>query len=188
MIPKELKNMWADMHGIHPVKLFFSEKSGHEYECFSNFYISNFKFQIPDFCPLYTEQIFEVECSEKAIMLCKASLMGDGVSFRKILLVQTPKESKRLGREVINFNQQLWDNNVCRIARYVCISKFSQVDGLSNVLKTTAPYLIAEASPRDRIWGIGMGKMNPDAHYPTRWRGSNILGWALMQARDELCK
>jgi predicted NAD-dependent protein-ADP-ribosyltransferase YbiA (DUF1768 family) len=43
-----------------------------------------------------------------------------------------------------------------------------------------------EASPRDRVWGIGMGASHSDATRPSRWRGTNLLGFALMNVRDQL--
>ena len=45
---------------------------------------------------------------------------------------------------------------------------------------------IVEAAPRDKIWGVGMGKTNEDIKIPANWKGTNILGWALMEARKEL--
>ena len=44
---------------------------------------------------------------------------------------------------------------------------------------------IVEASPRDKMWGVGMGAKNEKIRIPAEWRGSNILGWALMEARKE---
>jgi hypothetical protein len=31
-----------------------------------------------------------------------------------------------------------------------------------------------------------MGASNPDARHPARWRGQNLLGFALMEARARL--
>jgi hypothetical protein len=46
--------------------------------------------------------------------------------------------------------------------------------------------VIAKASPRDTIWGIGLGAANPAARDPRRWRGENLLGFALMEVRARL--
>jgi ribA/ribD-fused uncharacterized protein len=46
--------------------------------------------------------------------------------------------------------------------------------------------VLVEASPRDRIWGIGMSAGHRDASRPSRWRGLNLLGFALMNVRDQL--
>jgi len=53
-------------------------------------------------------------------------------------------------------------------------------------LIATGDRVLVEASPRDTIWGIGMGASNPDAKDPTKWRGRNLLGFALMEARASL--
>ena len=51
-------------------------------------------------------------------------------------------------------------------------------------LLSTNDKVLVEASPTDCVWGIGLGKSNPDALDPTKWRGENLLGFALMTARE----
>jgi len=48
--------------------------------------------------------------------------------------------------------------------------------------------VLVEASPVDPIWGIGLAKDHPDALLPGKWKGTNLLGFALMEVRDELMK
>ena len=43
-----------------------------------------------------------------------------------------------------------------------------------------------EASPVDRIWGIGLAAEDARASQPEQWRGLNLLGYALMEVRDRL--
>jgi ribA/ribD-fused uncharacterized protein len=66
------------------------------------------------------------------------------------------------------------------------VAKFTQNEDLGAFLRATGRRVLVEASPRDRIWGIGMGASNPDAQVPARWRGNNLLGFALMDAREAL--
>jgi ribA/ribD-fused uncharacterized protein len=63
-------------------------------------------------------------------------------------------------------------------------AKFTQHPTLHEFLQNTAPRVLVEASPVDRIWGIGLAQDDPDAHDPNRWRGLNLLGFALMEVRD----
>jgi len=65
-------------------------------------------------------------------------------------------------------------------------AKFSQNPELLEFLLGTKGRILVEASPRDRIWGIGMGKQNFDVENPMKWRGTNLLGFALTETRDEL--
>ena len=183
---QNLIKTWSKIPGEHHVIAFYLEKHP-LYGCFSNFYRHYpFIFTIPDWCGLMAGFQTKIEFSEKAIMLCKASLMNDPNSFNKILVANNPSSVKELGRQVINWDQKLWDIHVCLIAKEVIEAKFTQVDGLKEVLFLTKNHLIAEATSRDKIWGVGMTEYNPDINYPSRWKGANVLGWALMEVRDKL--
>ena len=121
-------------------------------------------------------------------MLSKASIMNDTETFLKILNSKSPFEAKKLGRVVKPFDQYIWDKNICNIAKDICLSKFSQNSNLKDILLSTGNKIIAEASPRDNIWGIGIGSKNPNTQNKNEWKGTNILGWALMEARESLNK
>lgn len=68
------------------------------------------------------------------------------------------------------------------------IFQFSQNEELKKILYATHPKILAEASPGDRIWGIGLRKDNPLAWDRKTWRGKNLLGYALTRVRDKLMK
>ena len=59
---------------------------------------------------------------------------------------------------------------------------------MKGILFETYPKLLVEASPRDRLWGIGLGASNPKAQNPAEWRGKNLLGKCLTEVRDKLMK
>ena len=85
-----------------------------------------------------------------------------------------------------NFNQEKWNKNRENIARKGNFYKFSQNAKLREFLLSTGDKILVEASPRDRIWGIGMGKSNPDALDPAKWRGRNLLGFSIMSVRKKI--
>lgn len=124
--------------------------------------------------------------AEHYMMAQKARLFNAEDQLKKILECSAPSEAKQLGREVPNFDERLWKQH--RFAYVVAgnLGKFSQNPALSDFLLSTGEQILVEASPRDRIWGIGMGASNPDANHPERWRGQNLLGFALMQVRAQL--
>lgn len=93
---------------------------------------------------------------------------------------------KAYGRAVRNFDEDTWGKECYRIVKKASLAKFSQNPELGEYLKSTKNRILVEASPRDRIWGIGMGQSHPDAENPMKWRGRNLLGFALTEARDEL--
>lgn len=72
------------------------------------------------------------------------------------------------------------------IVRRGSVAKFKSTEVLRAYLVGTGKRVLVEASPRDRIWGVGMGRSNPLIERPSEWRGQNLLGFALMQARAEL--
>lgn len=127
-------------------------------------------------------------CAEQYMMAEKARLFGDKEMLAKIMAAKFPKEMKAYGRAVQNFDDEVWRKNCYRIVKAASKAKFSQNPDLCGFLTATKGRIIVEASPRDRIWGIGMGKNHPDAGNPMKWRGKNLLGFALTETRDELIK
>ena len=124
--------------------------------------------------------------AEQYMMAEKARLFGDEEIRAQILKTSDPAICKKLGRKVRNFNQERWNKNRENIARKGNFYKFSQNAKLREFLLSTGDKILAEASPRDRIWGIGMGKNNPDALDPAKWRGRNLLGFAIMAVRKKI--
>ncbi|MFD2329098.1 NADAR family protein [Cohnella sp. GCM10020058] len=134
---------------------------------------------------------FEVDgiaysCTEQYMMAEKARLFGDADAIRKIMSASQPKEMKALGRAVKHFQSTVWEQNCYEIVKRGNYAKFSQNRRLREFLKSTKDLILVEASPFDRIWGIGLEKDHPDAINPLKWRGSNLLGFALTEVRDNL--
>lgn len=124
--------------------------------------------------------------AEHYMMAQKARLFKDTEQLAAILTCDSPQTAKQLGRAVKSFDENLWKQHCFEYVVQGNLGKFSQNPALREFLLSTGEQVLVEASPRDRIWGIGMGASNPDANYPERWRGQNLLGFALMQVRTQL--
>jgi hypothetical protein len=124
--------------------------------------------------------------AEHYMMWRKAKLFGDDEVADKVLTVGHPSEAKALGRQVRDFDQGVWESERFDIVVAGSVAKFGQHDDLRAFLRATGDRVLVEASPRDRIWGIGMAASNPAAEDPAQWRGHNLLGFALMRAREIL--
>ena len=120
------------------------------------------------------------------MMAEKARLFEDKETLEKIMEARSQGKIKALGREVKHFDQTEWDKCKYTIVLTGNFQKFLQNPELKDFLLRTGDKILVEASPRDRIWGIGMGKANENAENPAAWRGRNLLGFALMEVRDEL--
>lgn len=136
-------------------------------------------------CNFQVDQIL-YSCAEQYMMAEKARLFQDEEMLEQIMKAEHPKIMKEFGRAVKNFEHQIWEENCFEIVKRGNKAKFSQNPDLWNYLKSTGTRILVEASPRDRIWGIGLGKSNPDAENPMKWRGENLLGFAITQVRDQL--
>ncbi|WP_328290182.1 NADAR family protein [Nocardia aurantiaca] len=124
--------------------------------------------------------------AEHFMMAEKARLFGDEDMRSRILSSDTPADAKRMGRAISGFDQDTWEAHRFDIVLRGSIAKFGQHDQLRDFLLATTDKVLVEAAPRDTIWGIGLGAENPAASDPSRWRGGNLLGFALMDARDAL--
>jgi ribA/ribD-fused uncharacterized protein len=124
--------------------------------------------------------------AEHYMMAEKARLFGDDEMLGRILASETPADAKKLGRAVRDFDQDIWVKQRYDIVVRGGVAKFGHDPALSDFLLATGDKVLVEAAPRDVIWGIGLGKDNPRALDPARWRGQNLLGFALMDARAAL--
>ena len=126
-----------------------------------------------------------VNCAEQAMMLFKAKTFGDTESFDRIASTNDPSEQKHYGRMVSNFNAKLWDKVKFDAVCSINYDKFTTHLPWRELLLLTHPYQLVEASPTDRIWGIGMSEQNPDILDASRW-GQNLLGRAIIDTRNKI--
>ncbi len=145
--------------------------------CFSQWYESSFTAQ---------NNIFAT--AEHWMMFQKALLFDDQRKANEILDTPKPGKAKALGREILNFDQYTWDQHKYAIVLEGNLLKFKQNAELASFLLSTGQRVLAEASPVDTIWGIGLEAKDPNAQNPSFWKGENLLGFALMEVRDLLIK
>lgn len=124
--------------------------------------------------------------AEHYMMWRKALLFGDGQSAERIVAASHPRQAKMLGRRVRGFDDTTWQRHRFDIVVDAGLAKFGQHDDLRAFLLGTGRRVLVEASPTDRVWGIGLSAVDAGAADPARWRGLNLLGFALMRARATL--
>lgn len=124
--------------------------------------------------------------AEQKMMYDKAALFGDEQAMQKILATSDPKRCKALGRQVKGFNEQKWIRGRERIVYEANMAKFSQNPVLRARLKLYPMNTrFIEASPYDRVWGIGFSATHAERVDESEW-GLNLLGLQLTRVRNEL--
>ncbi|MER7832040.1 NADAR family protein [Streptomyces sp. NPDC095602] len=124
--------------------------------------------------------------AEHWMMAAKARLFGDAEAERRAVEAAGPAQAKRVGRLVRGFDDAVWERERYGIVVAGSLHKFGQNPELGGFLLGTGRRVLVEASPVDRVWGIGLAADDERAQDPARWRGLNLLGFALMDAREEL--
>lgn len=124
--------------------------------------------------------------AEHYMMAEKARLFGDEEIRERILQAPDPSQAKALGRRVSGFDTARWEEVRLPIVVTGNLAKFGQDPSLRSYLLGTAPRRLVEASPVDRVWGIGLAAEDPRAQDPAQWQGLNLLGEALMDVREKL--
>lgn len=123
-------------------------------------------------------------CAEQYMMAKKALLFNDLESYKEIMKEKEPKIQQDLGRKVKGFNKEIWDSNCIQIVYQGNIFKFKQNPELLEILLSTKGTILVEASPFDRIWGIGRGVEDILINDKEQWLGTNLLGYVLTNLRD----
>ena len=134
----------------------------------------------------FTKDLVEYNCAEQFMMASKACLFGDDTALSAILASNDPREQKRLGRRVRHFDHELWQSHRENIVLQGTLAKFSQNNEMRFALLQIGDRRLAEASPHDNLWGIGLSACDPRASSPDSWCGKNLLGQALENARELL--
>ncbi|OAT50630.1 COG3236 family protein [Proteus hauseri ATCC 700826] len=124
--------------------------------------------------------------AEHYMMAEKARIFNDMEIRARIIATSNPGTAKALGREVKGFDQSIWEQQRIEIVIRANEAKFSQNKNLSQFLISTGTRVLVEASPVDKIWGIGLSEQDKEANNPLLWRGLNLLGFALMKVRSRL--
>lgn len=124
--------------------------------------------------------------AEHFMMVGKARLFGDEQAAAAILAAGEPAVAKKLGRTVRGFDDEAWRAAAFDIVVRGNHAKFGQHENLGKFLVGTGDAVLVEASPVDAVWGIGLAADDPRAAKPATWRGTNLLGFALMDVRDRL--
>lgn len=142
---------------------------------FSNWFTCYFEYQDQEFFS-----------SEQAFMWEKARFFRDEKMAELILHTQNPKDAKALGRKVRGFDAERWIIGSFQVMMSVNIAKYSQNPNLKEKLLATGDKTLVEASPYDKIWGIGLSEDDDRCLDEHQWQGMNLLGKALMQVRKLL--
>ncbi|MCW1886648.1 NADAR family protein [Luteolibacter flavescens] len=124
--------------------------------------------------------------AEHFMMAAKARLFGDREIEERVLKSSHPKQAKELGRKVRGFDEATWTRERYRLVVEGNLGKFSRNPPMKDFLLTTGERVLVEASPYDKIWGIGMSADHRDVENPVAWNGLNLLGFALMEVRSRL--
>ncbi len=151
---------------------FWNQPKGTPRAVFNQWYMESFEYRG-----------FTFACAEQAMMAMKAIHFHDIGTLAQILECTNPRAVKALGREVKNYNDTEWDRVRFGYVTEINIAKFWQNKVAREELLSTGTQTLVEASPVDCIWGIGMAEDHPDVNDVTKWKGRNLLGHALMEAR-----
>ncbi|GHU53896.1 hypothetical protein FACS1894200_14390 [Spirochaetia bacterium] len=125
-------------------------------------------------------------CMEQYMMAAKARVFGDSEIQAGIMKSRDPREIKAFGRQVRGFDGAVWEANRSEIVISGNVAKFTQDERLKEYLLSTKDKILVEASPYDIIWGIGLAEDDVKSKNPLAWKGLNLLGFALMEVRDQI--
>lgn len=143
----------------------------------SNWYLSEFQADGVTFSSM-----------EQYMMYKKACIFDDMAIADKILATEDVAAIKALGRKVSNYDDTIWSGMRQVVVYNGLLEKFKQNEPLKKMLLETGNSILAECAVRDKIWGIGLGMKDENRFDISKWKGQNLLGFALMEVRRKLAQ
>ena len=140
-------------------------------------------------CKIYdftSDSIFN--CAEQAMMYHKALIFKDWDACKVVMAEKDPRNQKAIGRTIKNYDDTVWSDVRFDVVRNYNYLKFSQHPEWKELLIYTDGYEIFEASSTDCVWGIGVSEEDAPLLDKKDWRGKNLLGEAIMSAREQIIK
>ena len=134
----------------------------------------------------FSVDLVDYTCVEQYMMASKARLFSDDSALSAILATDDPREQKPIGRQVRNFDHNLWRRHCENIVFDGNLAKFSQNENMRRALLHTSQRRLAEASPHDILWGIGLRACDHHASSTDTWSGSDLLCQILEHVRETL--
>jgi len=122
------------------------------------------------------------------MMMHKAKVFGAIDIYNEMKTFNNASAIKQLGREIPNLSDTIWDKHKLEIVERANYLKFTQNNDLLKKMIEHKDLVIVEASPKDKIWGIGLHFDNDNVLDETKWKGQNLLGKCIMNARDKILK
>jgi ribA/ribD-fused uncharacterized protein len=136
--------------------------------------------------PIQVSEDVIFNTAEQGMMYFKAKLFNDDEIASKILQTSNPREQKDLGRQVKGYDDSIWSEERLQVVSNVNYLKFSQDVQLKSLLILLKDWDFVEASPEDKIWGVGMAVEDPLIFDPSNWQGQNLLGKAIKIAQNRI--
>jgi ribA/ribD-fused uncharacterized protein len=138
-------------------------------------------------CPSpFTIDGIEYNCCEQYMMAKKALVFNDLEAYEEIMASNSPRDQKAIGRRVSNFSAAVWSPVSREVVYQANYAKFTQNPEMRKELMATGDLEIVEASPFDKIWGIGLSEDDPRAWDKSTWQGTNWLGIEIMRVRETI--
>lgn len=189
---KQLKQDYLDGRELNLIGFWGNENDTPEERTFSNFHPAYFEYDINTDLNIRSVNVVRFSSSEQYFMYKKAIHFRDLESVRKITESgHKPYHYKLLGRKVTGYDDSEWAKVRYQYMLEALRLKYGNNQDLRDILLNTGDAVLVEASPFDKVWGIGLakhdkyGNVEHDWKNPLKWRGENLLGFALMQVREE---
>lgn len=124
-------------------------------------------------------------CVEHYLLASRAILFNDKEMLEKIMESKSIRQAKIFGKNIRNFNQEVWDKHKLNMSYVSNLCKFQQDEVLKFKLLETENSILVNADVYDDVWGIGKKITDLDIRNPHSWRGENYLGFILMKIRED---